>query len=244
MRKVHDHIDLIQLIAGRRDEGASIVNPSTARWDVSGNCESPVYREMEGRKHPHRLSGRSDEIKEAGYRITMEMDVRCRRCPPCLRARAMHWRQRCCQEMAAAKRNWFGTLTVRPESRFLLQARCRSAQTKQGVDFDALSQQERFRALCDQLNREVTLWLKRVRKRSGASLRYCLVHEAHKDGFPHVHILLHERSGTVTHRDLSVWLHGFTNFKLAEPAAAAYVTKYLAKSALARIRASLKYGTV
>ena len=41
------------------------------------------------------------------------------------------------------------------------------------------------------------------------------------------------------------WKLGFTSFKLVEPASstASYVTKYLTKSALARVRASVHYGT-
>lgn len=96
--------------------------------------------------------------------------------------------------------------------------------------------------------RWLTLWVKRVRKNSGAPIRYLLVCEAHKSGLPHYHMLLHERSPELQVRKRMLqaeWqAYGFTNCKLVEQDqhAARYVSKYLAKSALARVRASVRYG--
>lgn len=93
---------------------------------------------------------------------------------------------------------------------------------------------------------EITKYLKRVRKKSGAPLRYILVAEAHKSGLPHYHMLIHEcdPSRQVRHKDLTAaWSWGFTRFKLVETSNTAwYVCKYLSKAQLARVRASVRYG--
>src|SRR5205814_1472707 len=83
---------------------------------------------------------------------------------------------------------------------------------------------------------------------SAARFRYLLIAEAHKSGVPHFHMLLHEPdvANTVRHATLrDQWRYGFTNFKLvSDPRAAGYIAKYLAKDALARVRASKDYGSV
>jgi len=88
-----------------------------------------------------------------------------------------------------------------------------------------------------------TDYMKRVRKQSGAPLRYLLAVEEHKDGFPHLHALVHEWGTEVGKRALQgTWLYGHSHVKLADLAAAKYVCKYVTKSPVARLRASLHYG--
>lgn len=94
---------------------------------------------------------------------------------------------------------------------------------------------------------EITRYLKRVRKESKSSFRYLLVMEAHKSGLPHYHMLLHEKpfGGEIPKRILKYqWHLGHTDFKLVDDAQhkAEYMCKYLAKSLLARVRASKGYG--
>lgn len=95
------------------------------------------------------------------------------------------------------------------------------------------------------------------------SFRYLLVVEAHKSGEPHWHLLLHETSPdrpirydwlNLPPRRPSMrewwmpsqvdarWALGFSNFKLKPADEVTYVTKYLTKSLLARVRASKRYG--
>ncbi len=112
--------------------------------------------------------------------------------------------------------------------------------------WEATSEDEKFRLLATEAGKEITRYLKRLRK-AGARVRYCLVAEAHKSGLPHFHMLLHEVSEDhpVRHRLLvDKWGAGFVNAKLvpSESRVAFYVTKYLTKSARARIRASAEYG--
>lgn len=80
-------------------------------------------------------------------------------------------------------------------------------------------------------------------KKSGGRLRFLLVYEAHKDGFPHLHALIHEQGEVVTKRELQKqWPYGFTTVKVCDVATSHYVTKYLTKSVRARVRASQRYG--
>ena len=125
-------------------------------------------------------------------------------------------------------------------------SRARQRLWSGGTDFDALSPHDQFMERMTEIGREVTLYLKRVRKESGARVRYLLVAEAHKTGLPHLHILVHEASPDmpVRHKTLEgQWKLGFTRFKLAHDVkTASYVCKYISKALLARVRASLRYG--
>ncbi|ATW62975.1 replication initiator [Citromicrobium phage vB_Cib_ssDNA_P1] len=172
--------------------------------------------------------------------------ARCRKCPECLAHRRRLWTARAVDEVQASSRTWFGTLTVAPAHRVRLAYRAEAKVLRAGGEsLSSLDRSERYRILANELGQEVTKWLKRVRKQSGASLRYLLVAEAHKSGDPHMHILVHEDGDPVTKRMLQdQWRIGFSQWKLVDqdPGAAVYVCKYLAKDALTRVRASRRYG--
>jgi len=244
--KVFHRRDLESRLPHWLSQGATIAAPGVVHWDVSGRCERPITREMTGRrpsgKSAQWAGGETSHIE--GNRMSVELEVACRQCHACLKARARLWRGRAIRETIAAERTWFGTLTVKPEMRFLAISKARSLMGKQGIDFDTLSERERFKEVHGICSAEITRWLKRVRKQSAAKIRILAVAEAHKDGFPHYHVLIHQRGGTVTHRQLNLtWGWGFSNFKLVQDIRAAfYVTKYLTKSSLTRVRASLDYG--
>jgi hypothetical protein len=149
-----------------------------------------------------------------------------------------------------ANRTWFVTLTFAPEQRFRVKQEASKASRIYAPErFEiTLTDHEQFSALASAAGKHVTRWLKRVRKNSGARFRYLLVAEAHKDGFPHFHLLLHEGTSIVTKRTLQgAWTAGFSSAKVVDCAngkAGYYVCKYLTKSVSARVRASLKYGCV
>lgn len=178
--------------------------------------------------------------------LTLRLTVACRKCAPCLRRRSKMWTARAVTEVQASARTWFGTLTYAPQqqSRFINLSRARLL--RQGVDFDALPFGEQFTELCRHAGAEVTMYLKRVRKESGASFRYLCVAEHHKSGLPHYHLLVHERhEGDLKHAVLSKqWRRcGFEKWRLASTTAeAAYLCKYLSKTSVARVRASASYG--
>ena len=180
--------------------------------------------------------------------LPVTMQARCRRCGNCLQHRRNLWTARARDEIRGSSRTWFGTLTVNPEHRMRLYALAvRSTYDRRSEAWTDLSATDQFQAIAKSLSRDVTLWLKRVRKISGVPLRYLLVTEAHKDGFPHLHILLHEPTDAKVRKAMleSQWRSGFSHWRLVDAndeRAALYVCKYLAKDALTRVRASSRYG--
>jgi len=224
--------------------------PTTVEWDIAGRCESPVPVELVARAGirveavtRHKLARFRAAVRGFARII---MHTACRKCSTCRRRRQRMWYMRSRQEFENASRNWFGTLTFTPEEHFMCETRCRDRLAKQGVDFEALTGPEKFSERIKDLGRHVTLFIKRVRKNSGAPVRYLLVAEAHKSGLPHFHLLLHERDivTPVRWKHLSeAWPHGFSTFKLArDQKSALYLTKYLTKTMDVRVRASLYYG--
>lgn len=182
---------------------------------------------------------------KSAFPLTLTITLRCRKCDRCLKLRQRLWSDRARRETATARRTWFGTLTLRPEVQSLMTNRAHIALSKQGIDFATLSFREQFAERVKQISLEITKYLKRVRKESGASLRYLLVAEHHKSGLPHFHMLVHELDEIgVRHSTLSKqWGLGFEKWRLVEePKQAVYLTKYLSKTAAARVRASRGYG--
>lgn len=176
-------------------------------------------------------------------RLPVQLQSRCRQCEPCFAHRRRLWTARAVDEISVSNRTWFGTLTVEPHRRFQLEV---EAETRLRVCNETLSDltpSERYRTIANHLGKEVTRWLKRLRKTG--SFRYLLVFEAHKDGYPHCHILLHETAQPLRKKDLEAqWKYGFSNWRLvnSDRRAAVYVCKYLNKSSLTRVRGSQHYG--
>lgn len=156
-------------------------------------------------------------------------------------------------EIVTNERTWFVTLTLTPEH----QARVTMLAARKDRRFDGLTEGEQFALRAEILGPELTKWLKRLRataqRRADAQgqprpkIRYLWVFEAHKNGLPHVHALVHQvkGAGMVTYRDIvDTWPMGFAHAKLVDDPlkGARYVAKYITKAAMARIRASQRYG--
>lgn len=181
---------------------------------------------------------------DQGKPLPVEFSARCRKCPECLAHRRRLWTARAVDEIQISQRTWFGTLTVAPHMRFQVECIAETSLRVGGEYLSDLSDTERFAYLASHLGMQVTRFLKRVRK-TIPGLRYLLVFEKHKDGWPHVHLLLHESLTPVRKAVLeSQWRLGFSHWRLVdrEAKAATYVCKYLAKDALTRVRASQNYG--
>lgn len=239
------HDALKRLISRALASGGRQVSASRVVWDVAGDCERPVYREVASR--PDATPNKHIVVRPGrAHGLILELALRCKACSRCLRLRAGQWKARALREWEVAPRTWFGSLTIAPDHqhRFLEQARRKEAL--QGVDFDGLSELEQFRCRHREISRELTLWLKRLRKESEAPLRYLLVAEAHKSGAPHYHCLIHEVHPAFPVRQRALkqqWKLGFSDWKLVtDKAAAGYLCKYLSKDARARVRASVGYG--
>lgn len=222
--------------------GGRMERPGVVSWNVAGRCEAPIPRTLTGVVTT--LLGRVEARENATRTRYLDMEVPCRKCGPCLYRKSLHWRYRSMEEVAAARRTWMVTLTFAPavRARILYAARA-SFDAREWVE---LSREKRSSILAKHAQPYVTLWLKRVREQSGAALRYILVTELHKDGTPHCHLLVHEAGETpVTYAVLTTqWAYGFSNAKLVEEGeeAARYVSKYLAKNPITRVRASVGYG--
>lgn len=219
------------------------------------------------------IRGLPDPVLEPLMKPVLRVaQVACRRCKGCLQHRANLWAARAFDEAAQASRNWFGTLTVRPELQHSALTRARAAAKAQGhMDFDELEASERFRRHVAELRPFVQKFFKRLRK-GGAVFRYLAVVEEHTckcalcgrarergaivqktslpghTGFPHFHVLLHEiglpiRKARLDHE----WSHGFCQWRLVDgeqglKRAVFYAAKYATKTNAGRLASSLKYG--
>lgn len=186
----------------------------------------------EFKKSPVFFADPSKFILRGQYNVRM-LAIRCRKCPNCVTARSRMWSMRAMHESDQSARTWLTTLTVSPEYR--LQLRINSRRATGG---------EEFSGLAAALGKWFTLYLKRVRKETGVKLRFLSAFEAHKDGFPHLHALIHEQDMPVRKECLNrQWPWGFSHHKLVDSNASRYVTKYISKEMHNRVRASLHYGS-
>ena len=245
-----------------------VVWPHHLTWERQGDCLSPVQMEVWSRAVDYRepWKHRRYLIREdgAGVRLWPEkarampagndrgdyfsatLVVRCRHCANCLRQRSRMWTARAIDEMRRSQRTWFGTVTLSPDTVGRLLHR---AAGRVGSEWETRSYTERMDELLREVSEELTKYLKRVRKVSGAKLRYLLAFEDHKSGVPHAHLLIHEVFGSPPvlwkHLDLG-WSLGFTKWNLIKSGenekAAVYACKYLTKANRARVRASIGYG--
>lgn len=228
------------------EAGCKVHQRTLFEWDISADCENPFVSEHSS--EPCIPGNRDQRVRQSEYGTPMSVVIqtRCHKCPACLKARYWLWRLRACTELLTAERSWFGTLTLSPESHYIM--RCRAdlrLRSRSVLSFDGTDEDTDFRERHSEISKELTKWIKRVRKASGANIRYLLVCEAHESGLPHYHILMHQREGApLQKRQLECWGWGFTNFKLVDDAVrtSGYVTKYLLKDARARLRASVLYG--
>jgi len=151
-----------------------------------------------------------------------------------MKLRQYGWMARAAAEQMFAQKTWFLTLTFGPIRR-------------QSV-FVAASADNRDKTPSERLIKAaggyVSNYIKLLRKRD-FEFRYLMVPELHRNGFPHFHGLIHDNRGNLTWQTLSeAWSPGFSVIKLVRDAnALRYVTKYLSKEKLGRVRASQNYGT-
>lgn len=208
--------------------------------DFSNGCEKPVEIGLRG-KPDQITTGLKMEAENDNFHTIL---APCRKCKTCLRNRSRKWAAKAITECRASSRTWFCTFTIEPQQRFIFKVSAQARAERRGCVWKQLTSADKFEYIHAEIGQEITKFLKRIRKNSGAKLRYLLVVEPHKDGFPHYHMLLHEFDKPVRHAMLTDnWKHGFTRFKVCDTDRAPwYVCKYMAKTALCRIRASQHYG--
>lgn len=238
------HEEVARLVRDLAHKG-EVIGPMHVAVDFSYDCENPQWATHVGRRHQH--GEKFVSSNEGTPTAEAEVSSRCRKCGSCLRHRARIWTARALCETHMSARTWFGTLTLSPEwhTRTFLQA-CVTAKRRGHPDPEAMSEGERFVARDREIAPHISRMLKRIRKASGATLRHLIVAEAHANGLPHYHMLIHECRGDQPLRyDVlqHQWPLGFSKWKLVDDQRqASYLCKYLGKSAAARVRASLHYG--
>lgn len=245
-RALHTVKAVARMAAPGLGRGLVQKDESNLHWDISGRCENPVPVVIEGAGA--RLVGIRHVRDHRALKalLTLTLETKCRKCPACLRARRNLWAYRAKEEVAKWSRTWFATFTFTPHNHAVLAMRASARLSARGTDIELLSAADREAIVSREYGAEITKYFKRLRKNTGADLRYILVTERHKNGLIHYHALIHEvdPSNPVRHASLTAsWKLGFTQFKLVnDPQCAWYVAKYLNKDAEARVRASLRYG--
>lgn len=150
-----------------------------------------------------------------------------------MRLRQYSWMARAAHEQAFATKTWFITLTYGPVRRRAILSAASRDNSRLGTD----------QRLIKAAGAYVSTYFKHLRKKQFA-LRYVCVPELHRDGFPHWHGLVHDLRGDITWDDLNAgWSPGFSVVKIVRDAKALrYVTKYLSKGKIGKVRSSLHYG--
>lgn len=238
-----DHL-IAKLTHSEAPKGPRKDTPALQHWDCSLGCLNPFTLYHKGypdKDRPRERPGRSDPT------VIIEQLLPCRKCETCLRNRRVYWAACAKTEVGCARRTWFGTLTLKPQERFIDITKVRIRHPK----LEEENPREFQRKVHLEHGKSLTKWLKRVRKNSNSKLRYLLVAEWHSqnDIGWHYHCLLHEQfdGQPLLHRHLDNWGRGFVKFNLIEDGQSKevnYVCKYLAKDMDVPVRASIRYGEV
>lgn len=182
------------------------VNHRYLRWKLCGDCAMP--RKVIWQSGAH-LKGRMPLREDLFPERTAELDVRCRRCPPCLQARRRKWAAYAKRELLAAKRTWMVTFTLNDWALSFLKARAIKHFNERGkapraemvgsggtklvkywldppASFEELPADEQYILLEREMFREFMLMVMRMRKTcretKGQEFRYLLVSERNSSG--------------------------------------------------------------
>lgn len=239
--------------------GAVALTRASWQWDISGDCRKPVIVSCFYRSYTEPDHKRVAKQQMSKGRHTLEMHVRCRKCPECKGQRRRMWAARSIVEHSRAMRTWFCTLTFKPEvvlkSKYAAILSC----SRRAVDYDSLNTLEQFAEDVKIHNEHLTLFLKRLRKRIADRekqrghpvpknfLRYVACAEAHKSGVVHFHINIYEchLTAQVKWKDIAkAWMqYGHMKANLVTSLSrACYASKYVSKNLEVRVRASQGFG--
>lgn len=224
-------------------------HPSTSRIVVPSMLDASVQAQIP-RDVDHLIVPSKEFLSARGmsHPLFVDIQVRCRKCRACLRTRALLWAHKAQEEIREWPRTWFATYTGTPQQHWEWEMRASTQRRDSGHEFIAQDDDAKFFGICSAAGPDLTRYVKRVRKATGAPLRYFIVAERHASGLPHWHALIHEVDSSKPIRKAVLkeqWPHGFSRFKLVEnPGAAWYLCKYLSKDIGTRVRASLRYGFI
>lgn len=245
VKYISDRI-LLRMQARALANGGTRHSLMTCEWDISGSCQSPVTRELIAVNNA-KFSKKNHNWSRTNGQRRMILHTRCRKCEKCLYLRSWQWALKIAFECREAPRNWFVTFTLSPHEQHLLTTRAYRRLRLAGWHATEVDVYRDWKERSREFGFLLTRYFKRLRKNTGRTFRYVLVSERHKSGDPHFHAIIHDCTGMLTYREIcNEWPHGFTHAKLVDATperAHRYVTKYVAKYALSRIRCSLRYGS-
>jgi len=246
--RVMDYQSGKALIADALERGAVRLSQATFAWDISGDCTDPPTVEITIRPPAPGYEKYVGIQSGTKHSMFMDMEVRCRKCENCLKARRKMWEARALNEWRRSHRTWLATLTLRPEEQLRCLYEARAVCRRKGyVDLEEMAPGAQFARLASASGQLVTNYLKRLRKDVGMRVfRYIAIAERHESGDPHWHLLIHEQRLDVPIRKRTLhkhWHHGFSSFKLTSGFSnATYPLKYIGKDLETRIRPSKAYG--
>lgn len=231
--------------------GSYIEGFNALEWDVGAYCDQPIARSLHARDYKRGVMLKHKTTVNPGALSVHLAGLPCRKCTKCRFIKRCLWTDRILREMSTAGRNWFVTLTLSPEEQhrvFMEEIARLNSRGWRDSDFNDATSEWRLR--CNGVGRELTKYLKRVRKplagETNVELRYVAMFEPHENGLPHLHLIMGERAGSLTYRRIcDRWeALGFADASLVkEPVKAGrYVAKYITKHEQTRVRASQRYG--
>lgn len=161
MPKHLHHDRMMVLFAKALAGGAKRKSLSSATWALHGDCLEPYLTEYVGRPRDYDAGDKAKPLKRfvfTGGKMTMHLDIttRCRRCEKCRKARSREWRYRVREELSRGARNWWGTLTLSPESHHRMMATARLKTATRSVTWEELPADERWKRVVDASLIEVT----------------------------------------------------------------------------------------
>lgn len=241
---------LAELASRALSHGATRIEGTNAfEWDVNAYCEEPLHRTLHARGSDREMRKQKWKVNPGSLTVHLQ-GLPCRKCAKCRFIKQSKWTDRILRELSMSDRTWFVTLTLSPEEQhrvFMEELAYRNSRGWRDTDFDKEADEWRLR--CEGVSKLLTKFLKRVRKplagEDDVSFRYVAVTEPHKNGLPHLHLLMTERAGSLTYRRIcDRWTHGHSDASLVKDPVGAgkYVAKYITKDGSTRIRASVRYG--
>lgn len=247
------------LLYKAKKHGAHLDGP-VANWSLSSDSKNSCVRPVPLR----RVYGKG--VNDPTFLDAETIGViniwgRCRRCSGCLTHRRNVWISRTTIEAKAWSefRSWFVTLTCNSGFRTYIDRRADALAFSHRKNFSTLSSVQRFEFRQKVLRKEVSDYMKRVRKGQSKGnnprVRFVAVIEPHKDEFPHVHLLVFETSlnpgHLVSERLLRKKWQGDTMGSNSQRGRAeaqlaknpiAYLTKYLTKDFRGAVWGSIRFG--
>ena len=168
MGALKDHTVISRMVTDALPKGMERLSQSRFRWDVSGRCQSPATVELVGRPASDWIRRLKFVVvaKRRKHSLIVELSTPCRKCPACLKARMKMWAARAMHEVRESQRTWFATFTLSPQHHYVMQCRAIALADQRSIPTNELRAEETLRLQSMEVEKELTLFLKRLRKKA------------------------------------------------------------------------------